>query len=237
MLFLQFDFLLIYFLQQCTSRKIWIRLDIKIKKGWKKKTPITKQLMPSFEVNIRICQPSKLMFTEAITFSGWQIQMLTLKECINCIVNNSNLPIKSDTNMVFAVHLYRTQQRNLKIKFIKVSHRSTQDSISNIFHATPQAISLDTIIQRRKALKFPEALVVCAVTPVLVIEKLWEIQAVGKKRRMIVFQVRLFSLYFLDVSYVTYTNNNKVTEVALQDIVSKRHVQTRATLTLIMTQV
>ena len=40
---------------------------------------------------------------------------------------------------------------------------------------------------------------------------------VGKKR-MIVFQVRLFSLYFLDVSYVTYINNVKVTEVALQNV-------------------
>ena len=50
------------------------------------------QLMYSFEVNIRICQPEKVIFTSAksaevnITFSGWQLLMLTSKECISYFV-------------------------------------------------------------------------------------------------------------------------------------------------------
>ena len=44
-----------------------------------------------FSVNIRISQPSKVMFTSAsprwtALFSGWQILMSTSKECINCIM-------------------------------------------------------------------------------------------------------------------------------------------------------
>ena len=53
---------------------------------------ITNQLMHSIEVNIRICQPSKVMFTPAsslvnITFSGWHILMLSSIECINYVVS------------------------------------------------------------------------------------------------------------------------------------------------------
>ena len=49
------------------------------------------QLMHSFEVNIRICQPenSDVHRGEAevnITFEGWLILMLTEKECTNCFV-------------------------------------------------------------------------------------------------------------------------------------------------------
>ena len=52
---------------------------------------ITKQLVHSFSVNIRISQPFKVMFTSASPrwtslFLGWQILMLTSKECINCIM-------------------------------------------------------------------------------------------------------------------------------------------------------
>ena len=48
--------------------------------------------MHSFSVNIRISQPSKVMFTSALPrwtslFSGWQILMLTPKECISCILS------------------------------------------------------------------------------------------------------------------------------------------------------
>ena len=47
--------------------------------------------MHSFSVNIRISKPSKEMFTSASPrwtslFSGWQILVLTSKECINCIM-------------------------------------------------------------------------------------------------------------------------------------------------------
>ena len=51
-------------------------------------TPII-HLMHCFEVNIRICQPEKVMFTSVdviITFSGGQILMLTSKQCVNCLV-------------------------------------------------------------------------------------------------------------------------------------------------------
>ena len=49
------------------------------------------QLMHSFEVDIRICQPenSDVHRGEAevnITFEGWLILMLTEKECTNCFV-------------------------------------------------------------------------------------------------------------------------------------------------------
>ena len=49
------------------------------------------QLMHSFEVDIRICQPKKsdVHRGEAevnITFEGWLILMLTEKECTNCFV-------------------------------------------------------------------------------------------------------------------------------------------------------
>ena len=48
-------------------------------------------MVHSFSVNIRISQPSKVMFTWASPrwtslFSGWQILMFTSKECINCIM-------------------------------------------------------------------------------------------------------------------------------------------------------
>ena len=45
----------------------------------------TNQFMHSFEVNIRLYQPSKVMCTSA-TSSGWQILILTSKECISCIL-------------------------------------------------------------------------------------------------------------------------------------------------------
>ena len=49
------------------------------------------QLMHSFEVNIRICQPenSDVHRGEAevkIIFEGWLILMLTEKECTSCFV-------------------------------------------------------------------------------------------------------------------------------------------------------
>ena len=65
-------------------------INMKIKE---RQCHITKQLVHSFSVNIRISQPSKVMFTSALPrwtslFSGWQILMLTSKECINCIMAN-----------------------------------------------------------------------------------------------------------------------------------------------------
>ena len=52
---------------------------------------MTKQLVHCFSVNIRMSQTSKVMFTWALPwltslFPVWQILMLTLKECINCIL-------------------------------------------------------------------------------------------------------------------------------------------------------
>ena len=60
-----------------------------------------KQLVHSFSVNIRISQPSKVMFTSASPqwkslFSGWQILTLTSKECINCIVLTEKEGINSN---------------------------------------------------------------------------------------------------------------------------------------------
>ena len=50
-----------------------------------------KTVVAFFEVNIRISQLSKVMCISALQrwtslFSGWQILMLTSKECINCIM-------------------------------------------------------------------------------------------------------------------------------------------------------
>ena len=64
---------------------------LKIKLGKERQCHITKQLVHSFLVNIRISQPSKAMFTSASPrwtslFSGWQILMSTSKECIKCMM-------------------------------------------------------------------------------------------------------------------------------------------------------
>ena len=66
-------------------------INMKIKE---RQCHITKQLVHSFSVNIGISQPSKVMFTSASPrwtslFSGWQILMLTSKECINCIMSSA----------------------------------------------------------------------------------------------------------------------------------------------------
>ena len=54
----------------------------------------------SFSINIRISQPSKVMFTSALPrwtslFSGWQNLMSTSKECINCIMSSGLDLVKS----------------------------------------------------------------------------------------------------------------------------------------------
>ena len=44
------------------------------------------QLMHSFEVNIKICQPENSEAEVNITFEGWLILVLIEKECTNCFV-------------------------------------------------------------------------------------------------------------------------------------------------------
>ena len=62
-----------------------------IKLGKERQCHITKQLMHSFSVYIRICQPenSDLQWGRVevnTTFDGWLILMFTSEECINCIL-------------------------------------------------------------------------------------------------------------------------------------------------------
>ena len=76
-------------------------INMKIKE---RQCHITKQLVHSFSINIRISQPLKVMFTSASPrwtslFSGWQILMLISKGCINCIMCTE---INTDQNWVLS---------------------------------------------------------------------------------------------------------------------------------------
>ena len=64
------------------------------------KSHITKQLMHSFEVNIRICQPEKVMSTEALRLGGHHFLGLTNPDVnlkrMHQLYNGGNQILKTD---------------------------------------------------------------------------------------------------------------------------------------------
>ena len=69
-----------------------------------KNNPIIKQRMHAMEVNIRMCQPSKVMFTEVnITLSGRQILVLISVECLDCIMQSVRQILPANTSCPFDI--------------------------------------------------------------------------------------------------------------------------------------